>query len=70
MNDEQYHDLREALNEDLTDEWAPHVAVIAHLNRAHHQEELTVVVAGTLTVLKRLVEEATLVPGEIDLDKG
>jgi len=67
---EQYLGLRTTLVGELTDDWSPHVSIIAHINRTLCIEDLDFAIAGTLAVLKRLIEEGILAPGEIDLDSG
>ena len=68
INRQDYLSLRATLVEDLTDDWSPHVSLIADINRALHAEDVDLVTAETLIVLKRLIDEKVVVPGEVDLD--
>lgn len=70
MTSERYERLTAEIATELADDWSPHVGVVGHINRALEAQESTEVTVATLEILKRMIEDGIVVPGELNPDNG
>jgi hypothetical protein len=70
MTSELYERLTTEVAAELADDWSPHVSVVGHINRKLEAKESTEVTVAMLEILKRMIEDGIVVPGELDPDIG